>query len=98
MANFQRSHVDTGEDEEAEIKDNHTPQRTVTKYPKAFKDSHPKRPSKKHGSDSAGQAYLDLSRVAKCHGYGGYIRVKNWKVGVKSLGEQTVLQNQVLFG
>ena len=38
-----------------------------------------------------------LLRVAKCHGYGGYIRVKNWKVGVKSLGEYTVFQNQVLF-
>ena len=37
------------------------------------------------------------NRVAKYHGYGRYIRVKNWKVGVKSLGEYTVLQNQVLF-
>ena len=37
------------------------------------------------------------SRVVKCHGYGGYIRVKNWKVGVKSLGEHTVLKNLVLF-
>ena len=35
-------------------------------------------------------------RVAKCHGYGGYIRVKKL-VGVKSLGEYIVLQNQVLF-
>ena len=40
---------------------------------------------------------LILSRVAKCHGYGGYIRIKNWKVGVKSLGEYTVLPSQVLF-
>ena len=36
-----------------------------------------------------------LARVAKYHGYGGYISVKNWKVGVKSLGEYPVLQNQV---
>ena len=37
------------------------------------------------------------ARVVKCHVYGEYIRVKNWKVGVKSLGEYTELQNQVLF-
>ena len=36
-------------------------------------------------------------RVAKCHEYGGYIRVKKWKVGEKSLGEYTVLQIQPLF-
>ena len=35
----------------------------------------------------------ETHRFAKCHGYGVYIRVKNWKVGVKSLGEHTVLQN-----
>ena len=26
--------------------------------------------------------------VGKCHGYDGYIRVKNWGVGVKNLGGQ----------
>ena len=38
-----------------------------------------------------------VGRVAKCHGYGGYIRVKNWKVGVKCPEEYKVVQNQVLF-
>ena len=36
-------------------------------------------------------------RVAKCHGYGGYIRVKKLASWVKSLEEYTVLQKQVLF-
>ena len=39
--------------------------------------------------------WLPETRVAKCHRYGGYIRVKTWKVGVKSLEECTVLPNQV---
>ena len=39
------------------------------------------------------QIKLVFGGVAKRHGYGGYIRVKNWKVGVKSLGEHTVLKN-----
>ena len=37
------------------------------------------------------------ARVAKCHGYGGYIRVKKLEGWGKSLEEHTVLQNQVLF-
>ena len=31
-------------------------------------------------------AKSDMNRVAKCHGYDGYIRVKDWQVCVKKLG------------
>ena len=50
-----------------------------------------------NNNDNDKKYLLYLNRVAKCHGYDGYIRVKNWKVGVKSLGEYTHLQNKVLF-
>ena len=36
-------------------------------------------------------------RVAKCHGYGGYIRVKILAGWGKKSGRKTVLQKQVLF-
>ena len=38
------------------------------------------------------------NRVAKCHGYDGYIRVKILAGWGKSLGEQTIWQNQAFFG
>ena len=37
-------------------------------------------------------------RVAKCHGYDGYIRVKLLASWGKSLGEHTILQNEDFFG
>ena len=43
------------------------------------------------------QRRTGTGRVAKCHRYDGYNRVKKWKVGVKSLEEYTVFQNQVLI-
>ena len=39
-----------------------------------------------------------LFRVAKCHGYDGYIRVKILAGWGKSLGKNTILQNQALLG
>jgi len=37
-------------------------------------------------------------RVAKCHGYDGYIRVKILAGWGKSLGEHTILPNEAFFG
>ena len=37
-------------------------------------------------------------RVAKCHGYDGYIRVKNWQVWVKNLGGQKISKIKPFFG
>ena len=37
------------------------------------------------------------NRVAKCHGYDGYIRVKILAGWGKSLAEHAILQNQALF-
>ena len=37
-------------------------------------------------------------RVAKCHGYDGYIRVKILASWGKSLGGHTILQNEAFFG
>ena len=53
-----------------------------------------------HGSDVN---EMDLKskhsvRVAKCHGYGRYICVKNSKIGVKSLGKHTNLQKKIFLG
>ena len=45
-----------------------------------------------HGGDD------DDDRVAKCHGYDGYIRVKILSVGVKVWENTQIWQNQVLFG
>ena len=39
-----------------------------------------------------------FSRVAKCHGYDGYIRVKILASWGKSLGEHTSLKNEAFFG
>ena len=39
-----------------------------------------------------------FSRVAKCHGYDGYIRVKILASWGKSLGEHTILKNEAFFG
>ena len=36
-------------------------------------------------------------RVAKCHGYNGYIRVNFLASLGKSLGEHTILQNEAFF-
>ena len=41
---------------------------------------------------------VTANRVGKCHGYDGYIRVKKWAVGVKSLGGQNNYQKQAIFG
>ena len=38
-----------------------------------------------------------MCRVAKCHGYGGYIRVRKLEGWGKKSGRKTVLQKQVLF-
>ena len=40
----------------------------------------------------------DLSRVAKCHGYDGYIRLKILVSWGKSLGEHIIWQNQAFLG
>ena len=37
---------------------------------------------------------LHSNRVLECHRYDENIRVKNWRVGVKSLVERAILQNQ----
>ena len=37
-------------------------------------------------------------RVAKCHGYDGYIRVKILAGWGKSLGEHAIWQNQAILG
>ena len=49
---------------------------------------------------SLGQAesWPSGNRVAKCHGYDGYIRVKILASWGKSLGEHTILQNEAFFG
>ena len=39
----------------------------------------------------------NLSRVAKCHGYDGYIRIKILASWGKSLGGQTILQNEAFL-
>ena len=41
---------------------------------------------------------LNISRVAKFHGYDGYIRVKILASWGKSLGEYTILPNEAFFG
>ena len=47
----------------------------------------------------ATKAQLPMAaRVGKCHGYDGYIRVKKWPVGVKSLGGQNNYQKQAILG
>ena len=42
--------------------------------------------------------YQPEIRVAKCHGYDGYIRVKLLAGWGKTLGEQTILHNEAFFG
>ena len=39
-----------------------------------------------------------MYRFVKCHGYDGYICVKNSLCGVKSLGEHAILWNWASFG
>ena len=38
-----------------------------------------------------------MHRIAKCHGYDGYICVKILAVWGKSFGKQPILQNQAFF-
>ena len=40
----------------------------------------------------------DMPRVAKSHGYDGYIRVKLLASWGKSLGEHAILKNEAFFG
>ena len=39
-----------------------------------------------------------LIRVAKCHGYDGYFRVKIFAGCGKSLGEDAICKNEAFFG
>ena len=41
---------------------------------------------------------LSTNRVAKCHEYDGYIRVKIFAGWVKSLGEDAIWPNLAFFG
>ena len=50
------------------------------------------------GSGIRNRIWHGLRRVAKCHGYGGYIRVKKLEGWGKKSGRKTVLQNWVFFG
>ena len=37
-------------------------------------------------------------RVVKCHGYGGYIRVKNWIWGKKSGRKHSIAKSIIVLG